>query len=147
MKISQIMTSPAIHIHPAEQVVVAARMLTHYNIGALPVCTADGRVCGMVTDRDLVTRCMASANPGGLLVRDVMTTGIAAVLPDTQVHAAAELMGRRQIRRLPVLRRGCLCGIVTLADLAGAADCSHDAAEALAQISSGIAPEKYLQNL
>lgn len=106
MKISQIMTSPAIHIHPAEQAVVAARMMTHYNIGALPVCTADGCVCGMVTDRDLVTRCMASGNPGGLLVRDVMTTGITAVTPDTQVHAAAELMGRRQIRRLPVVNRG-----------------------------------------
>lgn len=147
MKISQIMTSPAIHIHPAEKAVVAARMLTHYNIGALPVCTEDGRVCGMVTDRDLVTRCMASGNPGGLLAQDVMTTGITAVTPDTQVHAAAELMGRRQIRRLPVVNRGRLCGIVTLADLAGAADCSHDAAEALERISGGVASKKYLQNL
>lgn len=147
MTISQIMTSPVIRIHPAEQAVVAARMLTHYNIGALPVCTGDGRLCGMVTDRDLVTRCMASGDPGKLLVQDVMTTGITAVSPQTQLHTAAQLMGHRQVRRLPVVQDGRLCGMVSLADLARAADDSIDVAQALEQISCGVAAEKFLQNL
>ena len=58
MKLSEVMTDGVIRIHPEETVAVAARMLTHYNIGALPVCSADGKLWGMVTDRDLVTRCL-----------------------------------------------------------------------------------------
>ena len=54
MKVSDIMTKNVIKIHPDESAEVAARTLTHYNIGALPVCTDDGKLCGMVTDRDLV---------------------------------------------------------------------------------------------
>ena len=56
MKVRDLMTQPAIQVAPTESVEVAARTLTHYNIGALPVCTGDGRLCGVVTDRDLVTR-------------------------------------------------------------------------------------------
>ena len=60
MKVRDIMTKPAIHVGPLESVEVAARTLTQYNIGILPVCGTDGKVCGLVTDRDLVTRCMAA---------------------------------------------------------------------------------------
>ena len=60
MKIGELMTAPAIHIEPEESVEVAARTLERYNIGALPVCKEDGSGCGMVTDRDIVTICLAS---------------------------------------------------------------------------------------
>jgi CBS domain-containing protein len=74
MKVRELMTSPAIRIGQDETVEVAARTLAHYNIGALPVCGYDGRVCGLLTDRDLVTRCLASGkNPGQTKVRDVMS--------------------------------------------------------------------------
>ena len=52
MKLREVMTNPVIRIHPDETVAVAARTLTHYNIGILPVCGGDGRMCGLVTDRD-----------------------------------------------------------------------------------------------
>ena len=65
MKIREVMSSPAIRINAEESVEVAARWLNHYNIGALPVCASDGRICGLVTDRDLVTRCLAAGmRPG-----------------------------------------------------------------------------------
>ena len=60
MKLRDIMTDVVVKIHPEESVAVAARTLTHYNIGVLPVCGYDGGLCGLVTDRDLVTRCLAA---------------------------------------------------------------------------------------
>ena len=63
MKLQEIMTQNPVRIHPKERADVAARMLTQYNIGMLPVCTADGTLRGVVTDRDLVIRCMAAGKP------------------------------------------------------------------------------------
>ena len=65
MKLREVMTNPVIRIHPDESVAVAARTLTRYNIGALPVCGGDGRMCGLITDRDIVTRCLAAGRPPG----------------------------------------------------------------------------------
>ena len=139
MKLREIMTNPVIRIRPEESVAVAARTLTHYNIGILPVCGADGRVCGLVTDRDLVTRCIASGrSPASTPVKDVMTTNIVSARPDMETSAAAGLMGREQIRRLPVVENGRLCGIVSLADLAVSRETENEAADALTQISSNL---------
>lgn len=138
MKIRDVMTNPVIRISPEETVAVAARTLTHYNIGSLPVCGADGRVCGLVTDRDLVTRCIAAGqDPRRTRVREVMTGSVVAARPDMDTAAAAALMGREQIRRLPVLENGRLCGMLSLGDLAGS-DEGYDAADALAEISSNV---------
>ena len=82
MKVRDIMTKSVIQISPGESAEVAARTLTHYNIGALPVCGGDGKLCGVVTDRDLVTRCMASGRtPAQTTVREVMTNTVRSVQP------------------------------------------------------------------
>jgi CBS domain-containing protein len=139
MKIREVMTKNIIKIHPDEPVEVAARMLTHYNIGALPVCSGDGRVCGIVTDRDLVTRCLAQGgSAAGTCVRNVMTAKVISATPDMETSAAANLMGRQQVRRLPVMEGGKICGMVSLADLAADQETSYDAADALSRISSNI---------
>ena len=139
MKIKQIMTSPAVCISPEETVQVAARQLTHYNIGALPVCGEDGKLCGMVTDRDLVIRCMAAnLDPAKTRVREVMTNRVLSADGKMDVAVAAHLMGTEQIRRLPVVENGKLCGMVTLGDLAAREDSVMDAADALSDITSNI---------
>jgi CBS domain-containing protein len=139
MKLRQLMTNPVIRIHPDETVSVAARTLARYNIGILPVCGADGRICGLVTDRDLVTRCMASGrSPAATPVRDIMTTQIISARPDLDARDAAELMSREQIRRLPVVENGKLCGMVSLGDLAVRQESSLAAGDALSGISSGL---------
>ena len=143
MKLREIMTNPVVRIHPEETVAVAARMLEHNNIGALPVCGSDGRLCGMVTDRDLVTRCLAAGkSPQSTSVREVMTTKIYVGRPDMEVSLAAGLMGREQIRRLPVMENGRLCGLVSLGDLARKEESSYDAADALGEISSMVSRRK-----
>lgn len=139
MKVRDLMTTPAIRISADESVEVAARTLAHYNIGALPVCGNDGRVCGLVTDRDLVTRCLASGKtPGHTKVRDVMTGNVISAQPDMEAGVAAHLMGRQQVRRLPVMENGKLCGMVSLGDLANRDESSMDAADALGDICSNI---------
>ena len=139
MKVRELMTYPVIRIHPEESVAVAARTLARYNIGILPVCGNDGRVCGLVTDRDLVTRCIASGRSVSMTpVREVMTTQILSVRPDMDANAAALIMGRAQVRRLPVLENGRLCGMVSLGDLAVTEQTGMDAADALEGISKGV---------
>ena len=139
MKISEVMTQPVIRIGSEETVEVAARTLAHYNIGALPVCGSDGRLQGLVTDRDIVTRCIASGrNPGNTKVSQIMTGAVVGIPPDLEAEDAARIMGRRQIRRLPVLENDKLCGMVSLGDLTGA---TADMEQTLRQISSQIRPE------
>ena len=139
MKIRELMTSPVIRIHPEESVAVAARMLERYNIGVLPVCGGDGRIQGVVTDRDLVTRCLArESDPEHTRVKEVMSPNVVSVAPDMETSAAASLMSKRRIRRLPVVENGKLCGMLSLGDLAKRENTNPDAAEALGSICTNI---------
>ena len=139
MKLRDVMTNPVIRINPEESVAVAARTLGRYNIGALPVCGSDGRLCGLITDRDIVTRCLAAGkSAASTSVRDVMTSRVVTARPDMEAALAAGLMGREQIRRLPVVENGKLCGMVSLADLAMKEETSIDAGDALTEISSNL---------
>lgn len=138
MKIREVMTNPVIRINAEETVEVAARTLAHYNIGALMICGNDGRLRGVVTDRDIVTRCIAAGrNPGTVKVSQIMSGSVVGITPDMDTEDAAEIMGRRQIRRLPVLENEKLCGMISLGDLARA---DANTAQALNQISSNIRP-------
>jgi len=139
MKVREIMTNQVITVSPGESVETAARMLTHYNIGILPVCSENGTLRGLVTDRDLVTRCLASnRDPGKTTVKEIMTDSVMAVQPDMEVGVAAHLMGRQQVRRLPVVAEGKLCGMVSLGDLALREESVMDAADALTDISGNL---------
>ena len=138
MKLKEIMTKQVLTVHPEERVAVAARMMARNNIGSLPVCDAQGRICGMVTDRDLVVRCMAADGPGKMKVRDVMTGNVITAAPDMEAAMAAHLMGRQQIRRLPVVKDGKLCGMISLGDLAVREGSAYDANDALTEISSNV---------
>ena len=139
MKVQELMSKPVIRIHADEPVAVAARTLAHYNIGVMPVCGTDGRLCGMLTDRDLVTRCLAAGkSPERTTVRDVMTAQVLSVTPDADVTLAAHMMASRQVRRLPVVENGRLCGMITLGDLANSEEKNLEAADVLMEITSNI---------
>lgn len=143
MKIREIMSDSVIRIAPEENVAVAARTLAHYNIGALPVCSAGGKLCGLVTDRDIVTRCLAAGRqPSSTCVREIMSGNVIAALPDTDAAAAARVMGHKQIRRLPVVENEKLCGMVSIGDLANCDEITYDAGDALAEISNSVSGRK-----
>ena len=139
MKVRHLMTPTPITISPEESVAVASRTLTHYNIGMLPVCSSNGALQGVLTDRDIVTRCLAGArDPNKTPVRDIMTSQVRTASPDMDHSAAAHLMGAQQIRRLPVLEDGKLCGLLSLGDLATHEDTAIDAADTLSSITSNL---------
>ena len=139
MKLREIMSSTVVRIHPDETVAVASRMLEHNNIGVLPVCGSDGRLCGMLTDRDIVIRCVAAGKPvQSTSVREIMTSKVYVGRPDMDVSLAAGLMGREQIRRLPVMENGRLCGLVSLGDLARMRESTGNAADVLSEVSSNV---------
>ena len=137
MKLRDIMTNQVVKIHPEETVEVAARMLERNNIGSVPVCSGEGKLCGILTDRDIVTRCLAAGkSPQSTAVREIMTGKVYVGRPDMEISLAAGLMGREQIRRLPVMENGRLCGMVSLADLAVLEENNTEAGAALTEISS-----------
>jgi len=138
MEIKDIMTQSVVSIDAGESVEVAARTMQQHNIGALPVVTG-GKLCGMLTDRDIVTRCLAANRQAAdTTVRQVMTGQVTSVRPDMEIGAAAHLMGRLQIRRLPVVEDGKLCGMVSLGDMATREETVLDAGDVLADVSSNL---------
>ena len=90
MKVREVMQSPVICVGPGQSVESAARVLERYNVGALPVCTPKGQLCGMLTDRDLVVRCLAMGKlPSRTSVREIMTRQVISVDPDMDTAVAA----------------------------------------------------------
>ena len=139
MRVKDCMTKQVISVGAGEPVSVAARLMARYNLGALPVRGTDGQLEGMLTDRDIVLRCIAAErSPKAVRVREVMTRSIAAAAPDTDAAAAAGIMAARQVRRLPVTEEGRLVGMVSLADLSRRPDYMMEAAEALEDICAGV---------
>jgi CBS domain-containing protein len=89
-------------------------------LGPLPVCDDDGRIVGMLTDRDITVRATAEGkDPRSTRVEEVMTPEVVCCLDTDEVRKAAEVMQSAQLRRLLVVSRdGQLAGIVSLGDLA-----------------------------
>lgn len=139
MLVRELMNPHVVTITPAESAALAARLLSRYDLGALPVCQGDGRLQGMVTDRDLVLRCLAPGeDPRRLPVGDIMTRSCAWISPGDDVRQAAAVMAAAQVRRLPVVEGRKVVGMVSLGDLARSRACDMEAGEALADISQGI---------
>jgi FOG: CBS domain len=119
MKIEEIMTPYVRCVQSDVTLVEAAVVMRDMDVGALPICE-DGRLVGMLTDRDIALRAVAECrDPRWTMVKEVMTGGVIYLFADQEVEDAAELMERKQVRRLPVLNREKrLVGIVSLGDVA-----------------------------
>ena len=141
MKIKDVMTKDVSSLHVDDTVIKAAEIMKEQNVGSVPVCDSN-RVVGMITDRDIALRTVASGkNPDEQSVRDVMSTNPVVGQPEMDVLDAAKIMGERQIRRLPVIEKNGLVGIVSLGDLAIEPSLENEASEALTDISEPSTPE------
>ncbi len=139
MNVRDCMNSHVISIAPEESVAVAARLMARHNVGALPVKARDGSLCGIVTDRDMVLRCMAlNRSAEETSVARIMTGRVAAVSPTASLTQAADCMAKEQVRRLPVVEGRKLVGIVSLGDLSHRDDYAMEAAEALSEITANV---------
>ena len=136
---SEIMTSnvrTAMRERPLSEI---ATMMRDGDMGAVPV-VENGRLIGIVTDRDIVVRCVADGHGPDTPVSEAMTTEIFSVRPDDFVFEAIRLMRDKQVRRVPVVAEdGKLAGIISMADVALETEDELEIAETLEEISSGSA--------
>ncbi len=112
-----------------------AKQMGSQNVGSIPVVHGD-KLIGIITDRDIVTKCIAKdSNCGTMTAGSCMTKNPVTVSSNTDAHDAARLMAKEQIRRLPVVENGKLVGICALGDLAVVDIHVNEAGEALSGIS------------
>ena len=139
MEVRDIMTRPAIAVGQDELVAAAVRLLRRYNVGALPVCDAAGRLRGMVTDRDIALRCLGGEGDGAAMrVSEIMSRGVVTASPGDSVAKAARTMAGDRIRRLPVTENGRLVGMVTLCDLARREECRGEWTQAMQSVTANV---------
>ena len=139
MRAQDVMTSPVITVHPDTPVRHVARLMAENRISGVPVVDASGSLIGIVTDGDLYRRAELGTEKRrsrwhrlftpsdveaaeyveahGQFARDVMTTEVIAVTPETTLVQIAEQFEKRGIRRVPVLADGIVVGIVSRANL------------------------------
>ena len=118
MKVADIMTASVDSIEATDTIAYAARRMAEDDIGALPILSS-GELVGIVTDCDIAVRALAAGIKGDSPVHKIMTDMVATCSPDDDIETALLLMGREQIRRMPVCdERSRVVGIVALADLA-----------------------------
>ena len=104
-------------VGPASSVFEAARLMTERGIGAVPIVDGD-RLAGIFTERDLMTRVVASGlDPSQTSVRDVMSTDLVVADVAEGCEEALARLQRARVRHLIVLKEGRLAGIVSLRDL------------------------------
>ncbi len=102
-----------------ESVADAAQRMRLCGVGALPVCDAEGNPVGMVTDRDLVVKCLAAErDPQSTPIGAIARTPLLTVDTDAKLPDLLRFMEQNRIRRLPVTEAGELVGMITEADLA-----------------------------
>ena len=115
-----VMTGDVCTIHFSDSVENAARAMVRRDCGALPVVNDGGRLIGMITDRDIVTRIVARGlDPRRARVDECMSDQVFACYEEDLIESCMWLMSRHQVRRIPVVdERDRVVGIVSQADLA-----------------------------
>ena len=134
-KLKDVMSRDVQVISPDETIKEAAQQMRKGKFGMMPVGEND-RMIGAISDRDIAIRAVADGKDPSTKVRDVMSEGIVWASEDDSVDDAAKLMGKHQIRRLPIVNGDKrLVGIVALGDFAVESSDIEAAGEALSEIS------------
>jgi CBS domain-containing protein len=152
MKVSEVMTRRVISVSPKATILDAIRLMLKHRISGLPVIDDSGVLVGMVTEGNFRRReetgtaakrsrwldafvgpsepAQAYVRSHGVIVEDVMTPTPVTVAPDNTLDKAVEKMERHKIKRLPVVRRGRVVGIISRANLMRGLVSMHRAAHA-----------------
>ena len=135
MKVREIMTEDVASASPDTTLEAIATMMRDADTGAIPIVEDDALI-GIVTDRDIVLRCIAEGNDAAeMTAEEIVSDNLVTVEPDDDVEEAAGIMAERKIRRLPVCEDGRLVGMLSLGDIAVRE--GDEAGEALESVSEG----------
>ena len=116
--VRDVMTPGVRTVSPSQSLAEAAEVMKGEDVGAVPV-VEEGRLAGIVTDRDIVIRAVADRrDPQTVKVEEVASRDLVTVEPGQDLDQALALMARHQVRRLPVVEQGQLVGMLAQADLA-----------------------------
>jgi CBS domain-containing protein len=126
MKVKQAMHKGVTWVDPETPIEKLARLMREHDIGAIPIGEND-RLIGMVTDRDIVCRCIAAGlDPKTATARDVMTEGILFCLDKQELDDATRIMETKKVRRLPVINgKKRMIGMLSLGDVYNAGTARH----------------------
>ena len=129
-----VMSPAPVRLAADESVSTAARAMKEHGIGTVLVVT-DGRLSGLVTDRDIAIRVLAEdRDPRTTRVGDIASSDLAVLGPDDDVDQAIRLVRERAVRRIPVVQDGAPVGVVSISDLA----LKQDQGSALSDISAAL---------
>src|SRR5215510_4993771 len=104
MRAGDLMSRNVVMVYPEDRIANAARLMRDYDCGALPVIDREGRLIGVVTDRDISTRLVANeADTHNTIVADCMTDGAFACDAEDSVRECMRQMSRHRVRRLPII--------------------------------------------
>jgi CBS domain-containing protein len=134
--LQKVMNDAPITVEIDQPVSEAARLMAEHEIGDV-IVTSDGRLTGILTDRDLAVRVLAEDLDGNTTISEVFTGAPTCVTPDDDLDRALQLMREQNVRRLPVVEDETVVGIVSLGDLAK--DTELNTGETLADISAAPA--------
>lgn len=113
----EIMVKNVVTIDADKNVMEAALLMSERNVGCLLV-EEEGKVKGIITERDIVRRVVALAvDPTKIKVKDVMSSPLVVIKPEASVEDAAKVMVVYRVRRLPVIKEGKLVGLISATDL------------------------------
>ena len=133
-QVRDVMTGNPTTCEPSATLVDAAKVMAREDVGPVPI-VENGRLVGIVTDRDIIVRAVAEGRDvTNTTVTDVASKDLVTVTPDDDLDRALQLMGQRQVRRIPVVEGDQVVGIVSQADVARAAD-DEKTGEVVQQIS------------
>jgi CBS domain-containing protein len=130
-----LMTPDPTCVKEDQTLVDAARLMRDLDVGALPICGNDDRLKGMLTDRDIVVRCIADGGDPSTVTAGSLAEGKPLTIgADEDIREALEVMQEYQVRRLPVIDEHKLVGIIAQADVARELSAT-ETAETVAEIS------------
>jgi CBS domain-containing protein len=135
-QVRELMTESPRTVPPDASAVDAAKVMQNEDAGVVPIVEDDGRLVGVVTDRDIALRVVAEGRePDSTKVAEIASQNLATVDPQQDIDEALRLMAEHQVRRLPVVEEdGKLVGILAQADVARHLDASRTG-EVVEQIS------------
>jgi len=134
MRSEELMKKHPTCVKESDLVQLAAQRMREQNIGFLPVCDAEGKPIGALTDRDLAVRVLAQNKNGGTLVRECMSRDVVACRASEDVAVVSQLMAQHRKSRIMITdNTGKLIGVISLSDIARH-DSSH-AARAMREVT------------
>ena len=123
LMVKEVMERNVFTVYPDETAFHASVLMASHHIGSLPVIKEDGTLLGIITDRDILTRCNAvGKDVRKTKIFECMTANPVRTVPSTSIGHATLIMGEYGIRRLPIVEHDKLVGLISIADIAEVSD-------------------------